>query len=87
MGKLSNEQERLVLDNMKLVYNVVKKMGIMQNSIDYEDIISIGTIGLIKSAITFNSLKGYAFSTYATKCIKNEIFFSFRKTKKCVKEI
>ncbi len=50
-------------------------------------IVSIGTIGLIKAAITFDTSKEIAFSTYASRCIKNEIFMHYRKSNKYAKEI
>ncbi len=85
--KLSSDKEHLVLDNQKLVYYIVQKLGITPNSSDYEDIISIGTIGLVKAAITFDTSKNIAFSTYASRCIKNEIFMHYRKAKKYANDI
>lgn len=75
----SQEQEDLVVNNWRLVYYIVKKMG-LSNS-DYEDYVSIGTIGLIKAAKSFDSSKNIKFSTYASKCIKNELLMYFRKEK------
>lgn len=85
--KLSSDKEYLVLKNQKLVHYLVRKLGITQKSSDYEDIVSIGTIGLVRAAITFDSSKNIAFSTYASKCINNEIFRYLNKSKKYEKNI
>ncbi len=85
--KLSKDKEYLVLENQKLVHYLVQKLGITPNSADYEDIVSIGTIGLVKSAITFDSSKNATFSTYASRCIKNEIFMYYRKNNKYANNI
>ena len=65
-------KDKIIIQNIKLViYEINKKF----NNVEYdkEDLISIGIIGLIKAINTFNIEKGYKFSTYATKCIDNEI--------------
>lgn len=80
--KLSSEKEHLVLDNQRLVHYLVQKLGGNPKSSEYDDIVSIGTIGLIKAAITFDTSKKVLFATYASKCIKNEILVYYRKTKK-----
>lgn len=85
--KLSREKEHLVLDNQRLVHYLVQKLGVTQNSSEYEDIVSIGTIGLIKAAITFDSIKKIAFATYASRCINNEIFMHYRKANKYANDI
>lgn len=85
--KLSTDKRYLVLENQKLVHYLVQRIGVTPDYIEYEDLISIGTIGLIKAAITFDESKNSKFSTYASKCINNEIFIHYRKTKKCAKEI
>lgn len=77
----SNEQEELVMKNKKLVYHLVNKLGASQNQTDYEDLVSIGTIGLIKAAASFDDSMNIKFATYATRCINNEIFMYFRKEK------
>ena len=71
------KQEELVLKNRRLVYYLVNKLGVPPS--DYDDIVSIGTIGLIKAARTFNESKGTKFATYASRCIENEIFMHYRK--------
>ena len=85
--KLSSDKEHLVLDNQGLVYYLVQKLGVTRNSSDYEDIVSIGTIGLVKAAITFETSKNITFSTYASRCINNEIFMHYRKANKYANDI
>lgn len=85
--KLSSEKERLVLDNQSLVHYLVQKLGVTPISVEYEDIVSIGTIGLVKAAITFDSSKNFSFSTYASRCINNEIFMYYRKANQYAKDI
>jgi len=80
--KLSAEKEELVSKNMKLIHYVLKRLGVAPNTEMYEDLESIGKIGLIKAAITFDKSKKNTFATYATTCIKNEIYMYFRKIKK-----
>ena len=76
-GDLEAKKE-LTLRNMRLVAHVAKKY---QNSDeDMEDLISIGTIGLIKAINTFNSGKNIKLATYASRCIENEILMHLRKT-------
>lgn len=75
----SEEQSKLVLDNQKLVYYIVNQMDILSS--DYEDVTSIGMLGLIKAAASFDEQKDVKFATYATRCIKNEIYMYFRKQK------
>lgn len=78
----SEEQEQLVLNNKRLVYYIAKGFRI-ENS-DFEDVISVGTIGLIKAAATFDESKKIKFVTYASQCIQNEIRMYFRKQKSYV---
>ena len=86
--KLSSDNEHLVLDNQGLVYYLVQKFWrVTSNSSDYEDLVSIGTIGLVKAAITFDESKNITFGTYASRCIKNEIFMHYRKANICVGNI
>lgn len=81
----SKEQEDLVVNNRKLVYYLVGRMGVPES--DYEDMVSIGTIGLIKAASTFDDSKNVKFATYASMCINNEIFMVFRKNKKHTSDV
>lgn len=82
---LNSKEEDLVLNNLGLVRLVVNKLSISPN--DYEDMKSIGTIGLIKAAKTFDSSKKLAFSTYAVPCIRNEILMYLRKENKRVYDV
>ena len=73
-------REELILHNMRLVAHVIKKYAVTEE--DKEELLSIGTIGLIKAASTFNSDYGNKFATYAIRCIDNEILMYFRGRKK-----
>ncbi len=75
----------LVERNLRLVAHVVKKYQHLDE--DPEDLLSIGTIGLIKAVVTFNSGKGNRLATYAARCIENEILMMLRGKKKTSKEI
>lgn len=85
--KLTREKEHLVLENQKLVYYIVRKMGKTPTSTEYEDLVSIGTIGLVKAAIQFDQSKGIKFSSYAYTCIKNEILIHFKKANNYANDI
>ena len=78
--RIDLEEQKLVLENEKLVYYIAKKYVAGRN--DEEDIQSIGKIGLIKAASTFDTSKGNTFATYASRCIENEILMYFRREKK-----
>ncbi|MCH5191089.1 MAG: RNA polymerase sporulation sigma factor SigK [Oscillospiraceae bacterium] len=78
-------RNRLVNHNMRLVAHIIKKY--YSNYSDQEDVISIGTIGLIKGINTFDYTKGTRLATYASRCIENEIFMYFRSRKKSAQEI
>ncbi len=80
-----NARNKLVNHNMRLVAHIIKKY--YSNYSDQEDIISIGTIGLIKGINTFDYTKGTRLATYASRCIENEIFMHFRTRKKNANEI
>lgn len=73
-------KNKLILHNMRLVAHIIKKY--YAAACDQEDLISIGTVGLIKAVSTFNTEKGIRFATYASRCIENEILMSFRVQKK-----
>ena len=75
----------LVLWNMRLVAHVVKKY--QGTDYDMEDLISVGTIGLIKAINTFKTDKGSRLATYAAKCVENEILMLLRAGKKYSKEV
>lgn len=75
----------LIERNLRLVAHVVKKY---QNSDeDPDDLISIGTIGLIKAVSTFDTKKSARLSTYAARCIDNELLMMFRSRKKHSREV
>ncbi len=75
----------LIERNLRLVAHVVKKYS--SSDQDTEDLISIGTIGLIKAISTFRPEKGTRLATYAAKCIDNEILMSLRSSKKRQNEV
>ncbi|MEG1310871.1 MAG: RNA polymerase sporulation sigma factor SigK [Romboutsia sp.] len=70
----------LIERNMRLVAHIAKKYN--NSSEDQDDLISIGTIGLIKAIETYNVEKGTRLATYASKCIENEILMNIRTNKK-----
>lgn len=83
-GDLEAKKE-LILRNMRLVAHVAKKY---QNSDeDMEDLISIGTIGLIKAISTYKENYGNRLATYAARCIDNELLMHFRAKKKTSREV
>lgn len=75
----------LVEHNLRLVAHVIKKY--YSSCEEQEELISIGTIGLIKAVNTFNSEKGTRLATYAARCIENEILMHFRSLKKSAQDI
>ncbi len=78
-------KQTLIERNLRLVAHVSKKyMGCGE---DMEDLISIGTIGLIKAVNTFKAEKGSRLATYAAKCIDNELLMMFRARKKVTREV
>ena len=74
----------LVEHNLRLVAHIVKKYQSPEE--EMEDLISIGTIGLIKAITTFNSEKGPRLATYAGRCVENELLMYFRAKKKTARE-
>lgn len=78
-------RNRLIEHNLRLVAHVVKKYS---NTIyETDDLISIGTIGLIKAVDSFKSDKGIRLATYASRCIENELLMLMRSSKKQSKEV
>jgi len=75
----------LVERNLRLVAHIVKKYGNI--GCDQDDLISIGTIGLIKGITTFDRSKGTRLATYAARCIENEILMTIRSNKKIKTEV
>ena len=74
----------LIERNMRLVAHVIKKYD---TDVDKEDLISIGTIGLVKAVNTFSIKNGARLATYAARCIDNEILMYLRSTKKIKHEV
>ena len=98
---LTEEEERYYLDlvakgdlearnvlverNLRLVAHIMKKYYVSTS--DQEDLISIGTIGLIKGICTFNQSKGARLATYAARCVENDILMHFRSMKKSAQDV
>ena len=78
-------KEILIEKNLRLVAHMVKKYACSEY--ETEDMLSIGTIGLIKAIDSFDEKKGSRLVTYAAKCIDNELLMMFRSEKKRSKEI
>lgn len=78
-------REELILHNMRLVAHIVKKF--YTGTAAQDDLISIGTIGLIKAIDSFNIDNGTRFATYAGKCLQNEILMYFRSQKKTLGDV
>lgn len=75
----------LVERNLRLVAHIVKKYSYPGKDVD--DLISIGTVGLIKAIDTFDNRKGTRLATYAARCIENEILMLIRNNKKTKSEV
>lgn len=75
----------LINRNMRLVAHVIKKY--QSSDYEMEDLLSVGTIGLIKAVNTYNMDKGSRLATYAAKCVENEILMLFRAGKKFSQEV
>jgi len=82
---LDPKVEELVLKNIRLVYYIAQKYLGTYN--DLEELSSIGKIGIIKAAQSYDESKGIKFATYASRCISNEILMFLRKQKNNLKEI
>ena len=98
---LSSEEEKIYIDklesgdmnaknvlierNLRLVAHISKKY--VSQTVSLDDLISIGTIGLIKGVNSYNSKKGVKLSTYISRCIENEILMFFRNSKKLNSEV
>lgn len=78
-------REKLVEHNLRLVAHIVKKYNSQDRDLD--DLISIGTIGLIKAVNTFDENKGGRLVTYAARCIENELLMMLRQEKKLLREV
>ena len=80
-----NARNILIERNLRLVAHVVKKY--YAADADQEDLISIGTIGLIKAVSTFDGSKGTRLATYAARCVENEILMHFRSLRKSAQDV
>lgn len=78
-------KQKLIEHNLRLVVHIIKKY--YAATCDQDDLISIGTIGLIKAVNTFQPDKGVRLATYAARCIENEILMYFRGMKKSAHDI
>ncbi len=78
-------KNKLIEHNLRLVAHIVKKY--YAGSQDQDDLLSIGTFGLIKAVGTFNCDKGSRFATYASRCIENEIRMHFRAQRKSAGDV
>ena len=75
----------LIERNLRLVAHIMKKYYALES--EQEDLISIGTIGLIKGISTFDTSKGARLATYAARCVENEILMHFRSQRKSAQDI
>lgn len=78
-------RNKLVEHNLRLVAHIIKKYYATQA--DHDDLVSIGTIGLIKAINTFDADKNIKLSSYASRCIENEILMHFRNIKKSSQDV
>lgn len=86
MAKGDDEARNILIErNLRLVAHIAKKY--CSSNVDQDDLISIGTIGLIKGINSFKIDKGSRLSTYASRCIENEILMHLRATKKLNAEV
>lgn len=84
-GGDQSARNMLIEHNMRLVAHVVKKYQCPDYEI--EDLLSVGTIGLIKAVNTFNADKGSKLATYAARCVENEVLMKLRSNKKLAREV
>ena len=78
-------RKELILHNLRLVAHIVRKY--YPSAKNSEDLVSIGTLGLVKAVDSFQVEKGARFATYAARCIQNEILMHFRSQKKLAAEV
>ena len=84
-GDAESARQTLIVHNLRLVVYIAKKFE--STGIGIEDLISIGTIGLIKAINTYDTDKGSKLVTYASRCIENELLMRLRQERKEVREI
>ena len=80
-----NARNKLIEHNLRLVAHIVKKFD--YKNVDQDDLISIGTIGLIKGVDSFSKSHGTKITTYCARCIENEILMYLRRTNKTKMEV
>ena len=80
-----NARNILIERNLRLVAHIIKKYYAL--TADQEDLISIGTIGLIKGISTFDASKGARLATYVARCVENEVLMHFRSQKKSAQDV
>ncbi len=86
MSKGDNSaRNRLIEHNLRLVAHIVKKYA--SGADEQDELISVGTVGLIKAVSSFDNSKGAKFATYASRCIENEILMQFRAAKKSAGDV
>lgn len=78
-------RQKLIEHNLRLVAHIAKKYYADEN--DRDDLVSIGTVGLIKAVDSFDPTKGIRLSSYASRCIENEILMFFRSAKKTTQDV
>lgn len=81
----TDERQKLIENNLRLVEYIAKKFN--KTGVEVEDLISIGTLGLIKAVNTYNPDKKFKLVTYASRCIKNEILTYLRWNKKTKRDV
>ena len=81
----NHAREKIILHNLRLVSHIVRKY--YASAKNQEDLVSIGTIGLVKAVDSFQLSNGAKFATYAARCIQNEILMHFRSQKKLTAEV
>ena len=81
----ADARRRLIEHNLRLVAHIIKRH--YANARDQEDLVSIGTVGLIKAVDSFDASKGSRLATYAARCIENEILMHFRAVKKIERDL
>lgn len=84
--KKKKEAKKILIErNLRLVAHIAKKY--QGTEVEMEDLISIGTVGLIKAIMSYDKDKKSKLGTYAARCIENEILMYFRARKKCSREV
>ena len=84
-GRPPRVGKKLIEHNLRLVAHIAKKYYADEN--DRDDLVSIGTVGLIKAVDSFDPTKGIRLSSYASRCIENEILMFFRSAKKTAQDV